>query len=59
MTGYPVEGPALRLTLPVATATVVAPGGLAVLFDEHTDLFDQVDSDLTLNGLGILAGRSA
>ena len=40
-------------------AKVVATGGLAILFDEHTDLFDQVDSDLTLNGLGILAGRSA
>ena len=38
-------------------AKVVATGGLALLFDEHTDLFDAVDSDLTLRGLAILAGR--
>ena len=38
---------------------VVATGGLAILFDEHTRLFDQVDPDLTLDGLAILASRSA
>ena len=37
---------------------VVATGGLAVLFDEHTDLFDAVDSELTLEGLAILAERA-
>ncbi|MDG5747500.1 type III pantothenate kinase [Qipengyuania sp. XHP0207] len=36
-------------------ARVVATGGLALLFNEHTDLFDAVDSDLTLEGLAILA----
>ena len=40
-------------------ARVVATGGLAILFDEHTRLFDEVDPDLTLDGLAILAGRSA
>ena len=40
-------------------ARVVATGGLAILFDEHTDLFDVVDSDLTLQGLAILAERAA
>lgn len=40
-------------------AKVVATGGLAILFDEQTDLFDHVDSDLTLDGLAILAERSA
>ncbi|WP_324827315.1 type III pantothenate kinase [Qipengyuania zhejiangensis] len=40
-------------------AKVVATGGLAILFDEHTDLFDAVDSDLTLEGLAILAERAA
>ncbi|GMM94429.1 type III pantothenate kinase [Qipengyuania sp. MTN3-11] len=40
-------------------AKVVATGGLALLFDEHTDLFDAVDSDLTLDGLAILAQRVA
>lgn len=37
---------------------VVATGGLAILFNEHTQLFDHVDSDLTLDGLAILAERS-
>lgn len=37
---------------------VVATGGLALLFDEHTQLFDAVDSDLTLNGLAILAEQA-
>ena len=40
-------------------ARVVATGGLAILFDEHTDLFDAVDADLTLEGLAILAERAA
>ena len=40
-------------------ATVVATGGLAILFDEHTNLFDAVDSDLTLDGLAILAERAS
>ena len=40
-------------------AKVVATGGLAILFDEHTDLFDAVDNDLTLDGLAILAERAS
>ncbi len=40
-------------------AKVVATGGLAILFDEHTELFDHVDNDLTLDGLAILADRAA
>lgn len=40
-------------------AKVVATGGLAVLFDEATDIFDAVDTDLTLDGLAILAERAA
>ena len=39
-------------------AKVVATGGLAILFDEHTELFDHVDNDLTLDGLAILAERA-
>lgn len=38
-------------------ARVVATGGLAILFDKHTKLFDHVDNDLTLEGLAMLAGR--
>jgi type III pantothenate kinase len=40
-------------------AKVIATGGLAVLFDEATDIFDVVDADLTLEGLAILAERAA
>jgi type III pantothenate kinase len=39
-------------------AKVVATGGLAVLFGEHTSIFDHVDTDLTLDGLAILAERA-
>ena len=40
-------------------AKVIATGGLAILFDEHTAIFDAVDADLTLDGLAILAERAA
>lgn len=40
-------------------AKVVATGGLAILFDQHTTIFDAVDADLTLDGLAILAARAA
>ena len=40
-------------------AKVIATGGLAVLFDEATDIFDAVDADLTLDGLAILAERAS
>lgn len=39
-------------------AKVIATGGLAILFDEVTDIFDVVDADLTLEGLAILAERA-
>ena len=39
-------------------ARVVATGGLALLFDRHTGIFDHVDPDLTLEGLALLAERA-
>lgn len=39
-------------------AKVIATGGLAILFDEASDIFDAVDADLTLNGLALLAERA-
>ncbi len=36
---------------------VVATGGLAILFDDQTEIFDHVDADLTIHGLAILAER--
>ncbi|HJR82797.1 MAG TPA: type III pantothenate kinase [Sphingomicrobium sp.] len=38
--------------------TVIATGGLATLFDKNTDLFDAVEPDLTIQGLGILYERA-
>ncbi len=40
-------------------AKVVATGGLAILFDDATDIFDHVDADLTIQGLAILAEQAA
>lgn len=40
-------------------AKVVATGGLAILFDEATDIFDHVDADLTIQGLAILAEQAS
>lgn len=40
-------------------AKVIATGGLALLFDQATDIFDAVDADLTLDGLALLAERAA
>jgi len=39
-------------------ARVIATGGLAVLFDQKTDLFDAIVPDLTIAGLAILHERS-
>jgi len=38
-------------------ARVIATGGLAILFDDTTEIFDVVDNDLTIQGLEILARR--
>ena len=37
--------------------TIIATGGLAVLFHDHTTIFDHVETDLTLEGLALLAER--
>jgi type III pantothenate kinase len=37
---------------------VISTGGLAVLFDAHTDIFDAIEPDLTIRGLSILYERS-
>ena len=39
--------------------TVVATGGLATLFDEHTNVFDAIEPDLTIQGLSLLHDRVA
>lgn len=53
-----MEGLITRLRAEIGRpAQVVATGGLAVLFGEHTGIFDHVDSDLTIDGLAILSER--
>lgn len=55
-----MEGLIMRMRAEIGRpAKVVATGGLAVLFGEHTNIFDHVDTDLTLDGLAILAERVA
>ncbi len=39
-------------------AKVVSTGGLASLFNEHTDIFDVIEPDLTIQGLAMLYQRS-
>jgi type III pantothenate kinase len=39
--------------------TVIATGGLADLFDKHTGVFDAIEPDLTIQGLGILYEKAA
>jgi type III pantothenate kinase len=34
--------------------TVIATGGLATLFDKHTQVFDAIEPDLTIRGLSLL-----
>ena len=46
-----VERMKRELAGPVA---VIATGGLADLFDKHTQLFDAVEADLTIRGLSLL-----
>lgn len=54
-----IEGLLARMKAEIGRpVTVVATGGLAVLFQQHSDLFDAVDPDLTLRGLALLWRRS-
>lgn len=54
-----MEGLIVRMRAEIGRpAKVIATGGLAVLFDGKTDLFDQVEPDLTLHGLRLLAERA-
>lgn len=53
-----MEGLVARMKAEVGrSVTVVATGGLAVLFDQHTDLFDAIEPDLTIQGLAMLYER--
>jgi type III pantothenate kinase len=51
-----VEGLVVRLKQALAAddVKVIATGGLAVVFEAHTDVFDLVAPQLTLDGLRII-----
>ncbi len=54
-----MEGLIARLKAEIGRpAKIVATGGLAILFDNHTEIFDAVDADLTLDGLALIAKRA-
>ena len=50
-----LEGLAARIKSEIGRpVTVIATGGLATLFDKHTDVFDAIEPDLTIQGLSLL-----
>jgi type III pantothenate kinase len=54
-----IEGLVQRLKAEIGRPVqVVATGGLATLFDAHTDIFDAIEGDLTIQGLAMLHARS-
>jgi type III pantothenate kinase len=54
-----IEGLVTRLKAEIGRPVkVVATGGLATLFDAHTDIFDAIEGDLTIQGLAMLYARS-
>jgi type III pantothenate kinase len=51
-----IEGLVRRLKAEIGRpVTVIATGGLAILFDKHSDAFDAIADDLTIQGLAQLA----
>jgi type III pantothenate kinase len=50
-----LEGLVERLKAEIGRpVTVIATGGLATLFDKHSDVFDAIEPDLTIQGLSLL-----
>ncbi len=50
-----IEGLVARLKAEVGRpVTVIATGGLATLFERHTDVFDRIEPDLTIQGLAMM-----
>jgi type III pantothenate kinase len=55
-----IEGLVERMKQEIgAPVTVVATGGLATLFDRHTQVFDAIEPDLTIQGLNLLYDMAA
>ncbi|HEX8643279.1 MAG TPA: type III pantothenate kinase [Allosphingosinicella sp.] len=54
-----IEGLVERLKAEIGRpVTIVSTGGLAILFDEHSAIFDAIEPDLTIQGLALLWKRS-
>jgi type III pantothenate kinase len=54
-----MEGLIQRMKAEIARPVrVVATGGLAVLFNQHSAMFDAIESDLTVQGLAMLYERT-
>lgn len=54
-----MEGLVARMKAQIGRpVTVVSTGGLATLFDQNTAIFDAIEPDLTIQGLGMLWQRS-
>ncbi|MES2019829.1 MAG: type III pantothenate kinase [Pseudomonadota bacterium] len=54
-----IEGLVARMKAEVGRPVrVIATGGLAILFEQHTAMFDVVEPDLTIQGLAILWDRA-
>ena len=54
-----IEGLVARMKAEIARpVTVISTGGLATLIDTHTELFDSIDPDLTIQGLWLLYTRA-
>lgn len=54
-----MEGLTARMKAEIGRpAKVIATGGLAILFDKHSDMFDAIEPDLTIQGLAMLYRQS-
>ncbi|MGK6324236.1 type III pantothenate kinase [Sphingomonas sp. DT-51] len=54
-----IEGLVARMRREIARPVkVIATGGLATLFERHTDVFDAIEPDLTIQGLAIMYERA-
>ncbi len=54
-----IEGLVERLKQEIGRpVSVIASGGLATLFDKHTDVFDAIEPDLTIQGLSLLHAKA-
>jgi type III pantothenate kinase len=54
-----IEGLVARMKAEVGRPVkVIATGGLATLFEKHTDVFDVIEGDLTIQGLAMMWNRA-